>query len=87
MGKLLGYRVAVIDDRPQFASVSRFPGADRVICCGFSGILEHLAPGPATSVVIVTRGHQHDLDCLANVHRDRLQLGPKDPAVPRAVPR
>lgn len=64
LGKLLGYRVAVVDDRPDFASAARFPEADRVICSSFTGIREKLAFGPGSSVVIVTRGHQHDMDCL-----------------------
>lgn len=64
LGKLLGYRVAVVDDRPEFASASRFPEADRVICCSFDGIKEKLAFSPGSSVVVVTRGHRHDTDCL-----------------------
>ncbi len=67
LGKLLGYRVAVVDDRPEFASQARFPEADRVICCSFEAIAEKLDFGPRSSVVIVTRGHQHDLDCLRQV--------------------
>ncbi|MFZ5633308.1 MAG: XdhC family protein [Bacillota bacterium] len=64
LGKLLGYRVAVIDDRPEFASGARFPEADRVVCRSFDDIMKNLTPGPRSSVIIVTRGHRHDLDCL-----------------------
>lgn len=64
LGKLLGYRVAVVDDRPEFASPARFPEVDRVICCSFATMTEKVSFGPRSSVVIVTRGHQHDLECL-----------------------
>lgn len=67
MGKLLGYRVVVADDRADFASPARFPMADRVVCCSFENIRDRLDFGPGSSVVIVTRGHQHDLDCLRQV--------------------
>ena len=67
LGKLLGYQVAVADDRADFASQARFPMADRVVCCSFENIRDRLGFGPGSSVVIVTRGHQHDLDCLRQV--------------------
>ncbi|TEB04568.1 putative xanthine dehydrogenase subunit A [Pelotomaculum schinkii] len=64
IGKILGYQVTVVDDRPDFAHKERFPGADRVICCDFSDMESHLELGPSSSVVIITRGHQHDQECL-----------------------
>jgi xanthine dehydrogenase accessory factor len=64
LGSMLGYRVVVIDDRPEFASAKRFPDASRIICCSFSDILQHIQPSPRSSVVIITRGHQHDQECL-----------------------
>lgn len=64
LGMLMGYRVTVVDDRPEFASEGRFPGADRVVCCSFDSLEENVSFGPGDSVVIVTRGHAHDLDCL-----------------------
>lgn len=64
IGKILGYQITVVDDRPDFASKERFPEADRVICCDFSDIEKHLSLGPGSSVVIITRGHQHDQECL-----------------------
>lgn len=67
IGRLLGYRVTVVDDRPDFVSAERFTGADRRMCCSFDDIEDVLTLGPASSVVIVTRGHMHDLDCLRKV--------------------
>lgn len=67
MGKILGYHVTVVDDRPFFANTQRFSSADKVICNDFSKALEQLEITPATFVVIVTRGHRHDKDCLRQV--------------------
>ncbi len=64
MAKILGYHVTVIDDRPSFANKARFPGVDRVICGDFVKSVQELNPPPKTFVVIVTRGHRHDKDCL-----------------------
>lgn len=64
LGKLMGFAVTVLDDRPEYAAPDRFPGADRVICDSFIPALRALAPGPGTYLVLVTRGHRHDMDCL-----------------------
>lgn len=67
IGHLLGYQVTVVDDRPDFVSAERFTGAYKSICCSFDDIESILTLGPSSSVVIVTRGHMHDLDCLRKV--------------------
>ncbi len=64
LGKLAGFEVTVIDDRPSFANRDRFPEADRVICLDFVSALKRTKIGPNTYVVIVTRGHRHDSECL-----------------------
>jgi len=67
---LAGYQITVVDDRPDFANRNRFPEARRVICDTFDRALEKISFGLWLSVVIVTRGHQHDLACLARVIRE-----------------
>jgi xanthine dehydrogenase accessory factor len=69
VGSMLGLRVTVLDDRPEFATRERFPGADRVVVADFSHPLAGLEVGPRTSVVLVTRGHRHDYDCLLELAR------------------
>ncbi len=69
VGQLLSYHVTVVDDRPEFISAERVPAADRGVFCSFDHIEEHIDFGPGSSVVIVTRGHLHDLDCLRKVLR------------------
>lgn len=66
-----GFAVTVVDDRPAFANRERFPTARSVICDAFVPAVEALTPGPYDYVVIVTRGHAHDADCLRAVLRGR----------------
>ncbi|MDD3653007.1 MAG: XdhC family protein [Desulfotomaculaceae bacterium] len=67
MASILGYHTTVVDDRPSFANTTRFPEAERVICVVFEDFLKELKTDRNTFIVIVTRGHKHDLDCLREV--------------------
>lgn len=59
-----GFRVTVLDDREKFANRERFPDAEDIIVESIPEWL-HRAEIPAnTYVVILTRGHKHDLDAL-----------------------
>ncbi|MDX1623008.1 MAG: XdhC family protein [Gemmatimonadota bacterium] len=64
IGKLLGWEVAVLDDRPEFARTDRFPEADRVLVADFDDPFAEVSIGPRTRLVLVTRGHRYDYDCL-----------------------
>lgn len=72
LGKLLGFTVTVIDDRPDYANARRFPEADRIICDGFVPAARQLIVGPSTYAVLVTRGHRHDMNCLLELVRQPL---------------
>lgn len=63
IGKELGFEILVYDDRPKFASQNRFPEAS-VICDSFENIKNNIKLHPNDIVVIVTRGHAHDKECL-----------------------
>ena len=71
-----GFRIHVIDDREKFASRDRFPDAQEVIAEHIPGWL-HRADLPVSAyVVVVTRGHTHDLDAMrALAARDLKYLG------------
>lgn len=62
-----GFSVTVVDDRPAFANVVRFPYANKVICESFEKSFELINFNKSVFVVIVTRGHRHDLDCLRKI--------------------
>ena len=73
---IAGFEATVIDDRPEFAHQARFPGAHRVICRDFPGALAELDIDDMTAVIIVTRGHRYDMDCLkAVIGRQPYYLG------------
>lgn len=54
-----GWRVTIVDDRPEFADAARHPRAERVLVCDFSDV-RATAVAASDCVVICTRGHQHD---------------------------
>ncbi len=59
-----GFAVHVVDDRPDFANRRRFPDAAGVICDSFENGIEKLKVSAFDYVVVITRGHRHDADCL-----------------------
>lgn len=76
MAQDVGFQVHVVDDREKFASRERFPNAAEVVTEDIPTWLER-TPLPAHAyVVIVTRGHNNDLDALrALAARDLRYLG------------
>jgi xanthine dehydrogenase accessory factor len=66
----LGFRVVVVDDRAEFAAAARFPDA-RVVTRPFEGALAAVGVDERAYVVIVTRGHVHDLSVLEQALRLR----------------
>ena len=63
-----GFEVVVMDDRPEFASTDRYPEAREVrVLDTFARCLQDL--GPNDYVIIVTRGHLHDREVLAQALR------------------
>lgn len=68
-GSDLGYRVWVLDDRPDFVTRERFPDAHQVLRADFSDPFRDVPLGPATHVLLVTRGHRYDYDCLVRALR------------------
>ncbi|NOT26318.1 MAG: XdhC family protein [Acidobacteria bacterium] len=59
-----GFKVHVIDDREKFANSERFgEGIDVIVDHIPTWIESHVLP-PTSYVVVVTRGHTHDLDAM-----------------------
>ena len=70
-----GFRLHVVDDREKFASADRFPGAELIVD-SIPDWLHRADIPPAAFVVVVTRGHQHDLDAMRSLAaRDQRYLG------------
>ncbi|MDP3064848.1 MAG: XdhC family protein [Chloroflexota bacterium] len=60
MARSLGFRLYVVDDRPQFASKQRFPEAEETIVADFVEGLSHVPVNANTFIVVATRGHRYD---------------------------
>jgi xanthine dehydrogenase accessory factor len=70
LAALVGYDVALIDDRAEFVARELFPGKSEqaielIVAKSWSDSLrEAIGKGHSVSVAIVTRGHKQDEDCL-----------------------
>ncbi len=61
---MIDFSVTVVDDRPDFANRARFPKADAVVCTAFAKASGQIGLDSASAVVILTRGHRYDIECL-----------------------
>lgn len=71
MGRMIGLKVTVLEDRPMFADNARRAGAHEVICESFEEGLKKIEGDEGTFFVIVTRGHRYDQVCLENIVRKK----------------
>ena len=76
LGKMLGFEVTVIEDRPYFAGNARKEDPACVLCEPFSEALDKIPGDKDTCFVIVTRGHRYDEECLQKiVKKDAAYIG------------
>ncbi|EGB13366.1 protein of unknown function DUF182 [Pseudodesulfovibrio mercurii] len=69
---MVGFRTVVLDDRADYANRERFPEVDEVVVLdSFEGCCDAFKDDPEAFVVIVTRGHLHDRNVLAEALRTR----------------
>jgi xanthine dehydrogenase accessory factor len=64
IGKMLNFRVTVIDNRKEFANKKRFPHADQILLGNHAEELSKLPINSNTYVAIVTQGNEFDFECL-----------------------
>ena len=65
----VGFRVTVMDCRPEFADPRRFPEADTVLCGDYLRIADSLTLTEEDYVVVMTSGHSHDFEVQNQVLR------------------
>jgi xanthine dehydrogenase accessory factor len=71
LGSLIGYRVTLIDDRPEFLARELFSipveqGIELVVAADWAeAVRRAIGNGRRVSVAIVTRGHKQDEECLS----------------------
>ena len=68
-----GWRVTVVDDRPDFADPARLPFAESTVVCDFFDLPATLRFDDETYVVVATRGHQHDALIVEQLARHQLR--------------
>lgn len=64
VAKRAGFRVTVVDDRPEVVTAERFPSVDRRMVGGTELLGGDLSVDESTFVVVVTRGHRFDRDWI-----------------------
>lgn len=76
IAKLTGYRVTVIDDRPDYANRENISSADACIVGDFADAMLRAGIDRRTFLVIATRGHLHDLVAVcAALRTDAAYIG------------
>lgn len=65
----VGFRVTVMDCRPEYSDPELFPKAERTVCGDFTKISESLSVEESDYIVIMTNGHSHDLDVQLQILR------------------
>lgn len=60
MAKQVGFKIVVIDDRPEFANPQRFPEAEQTLAIDFAKAFSRLKIDKSGYIVIVTHGHTGD---------------------------
>ena len=61
LARLLGYRIYVVDDRPQFANEERFPKATgTIVVPDYTQGLDQIPINANTFILVATRGHWFD---------------------------
>lgn len=67
LGKFLGFRIAVLDDRPEFVTPENFPHADERFAGDVVAKVREMEITPQTYVVLVTRAHALDAALLSAI--------------------
>ncbi|MFN8584064.1 MAG: XdhC family protein [Dehalococcoidia bacterium] len=76
IGAIVGFSIAVLDDRPEFANPERFPMAEEVMCGDIAEELQGTRIDNTTYIVLVSRGHMQDALALRHtVSRGPAYLG------------
>ena len=64
MAKMLGFQVVVIDPRPEYNNIDRFPNADSLIAEEYDSAFSKLNVDDDSYIIIYTPGHVLDEQCL-----------------------
>ena len=71
LANILGYRVYLVDDRPEFCNEERFPYAEETVVTPYDQWSDHLSINVNSYVVVATRGHRYDDMALESALKTR----------------
>lgn len=72
----LGFRICVVDDRPEFSNKERFPLAEQTMVADFDKAIAALSINFNTFILVATRGHRYDdIATLASVNTPARYVG------------
>ncbi len=72
MARMLGFKVVILDDRPECATGQRFPDASQILVGNLASEVRRVPLDRNTAVVLVTRGHRQDEEILREIVREPL---------------
>ncbi|HEX2830181.1 MAG TPA: XdhC family protein [Burkholderiales bacterium] len=64
LAKEIGWHVTLVDHRPAYATVSRFPGADRIVITQPAGVAKEVAFDDDTVALVMTHNYLRDRELL-----------------------
>jgi xanthine dehydrogenase accessory factor len=67
LGKMLGFQITVIDDRADYATLERFPEADKIIVDDWDKALHEVSIDSDTYIIILTYAGEYDELALRTV--------------------
>ncbi|MFA5087616.1 MAG: XdhC/CoxI family protein [Candidatus Omnitrophota bacterium] len=67
LAKILNFKVTIIDNRKGWANHKRFPHVDQILVNQPASQLADIPISQNTFIMIVTHGHEFDLECLKTV--------------------
>lgn len=68
----IGFRVTVMDNRPELCDPDIFPDAEEIICGDYLKLSDHIELYASDYVVVMTNGHSHDLEVQEQILRQPL---------------
>ena len=68
----VGFRVTVMDNRPEFTDPADLPGAQNIICGDYLKLDDYFELTDEDYVVVMTNGHSHDYDIQEQLLRQKL---------------
>ena len=71
LAHFLGYRVYIVDDRPEFSNEERFAYAEQTIVTPYERWSDLLSINVNTFVIVATRGHRYDDMALESALKTR----------------